>query len=83
MLTSHFRVPEMPVPKQFNESMVAPGLLYIMMRFKTFWVDAAFVHIPKKKMLIVCVLAAGESAINCQNDDTDLIPPLEHCIRTR
>ncbi|XP_036971834.1 probable ubiquitin carboxyl-terminal hydrolase MINDY-4 isoform X1 [Acanthopagrus latus] len=28
-------------------------------------------------------VSVGGSALSCQDDDTDLIPPLEHCIRTR
>ncbi|XP_068563482.1 probable ubiquitin carboxyl-terminal hydrolase MINDY-4 isoform X3 [Cebidichthys violaceus] len=28
-------------------------------------------------------VSVGESALSCQDVDTDLIPPLEHCIRTR
>ncbi|XP_026201038.1 probable ubiquitin carboxyl-terminal hydrolase MINDY-4 [Anabas testudineus] len=28
-------------------------------------------------------VSVGKSATNCQNEDADLIPPLEHCIRTR
>ncbi|XP_039985471.1 probable ubiquitin carboxyl-terminal hydrolase MINDY-4 isoform X2 [Xiphias gladius] len=28
-------------------------------------------------------VSVGESAVSCQDADTDLIPPLEHCIRTR
>nr|XP_033477839.1 probable ubiquitin carboxyl-terminal hydrolase MINDY-4 [Epinephelus lanceolatus] len=28
-------------------------------------------------------VSAGRSALSCQDADTDLIPPLEHCIRTR
>ncbi|XP_073331948.1 probable ubiquitin carboxyl-terminal hydrolase MINDY-4 isoform X1 [Pagrus major] len=28
-------------------------------------------------------VSVGRSALSCQDDDTDLIPPLEHCIRTR
>ncbi|KAM6939406.1 putative ubiquitin carboxyl-terminal hydrolase MINDY-4 isoform 1-T1 [Lycodopsis pacificus] len=28
-------------------------------------------------------VSVGESALSCQDADTDLIPPLEHCIRTR
>ncbi|KAL6107989.1 mindy4 [Pungitius sinensis] len=28
-------------------------------------------------------VSVGESAPSCQDDDTDLTPPLEHCIRTR
>ncbi|XP_010730743.3 probable ubiquitin carboxyl-terminal hydrolase MINDY-4 [Larimichthys crocea] len=28
-------------------------------------------------------VSVGKSALSCQESDTDLIPPLEHCIRTR
>ncbi|KAG8003707.1 putative ubiquitin carboxyl-terminal hydrolase MINDY-4 [Nibea albiflora] len=28
-------------------------------------------------------ISVGKSALSCQESDTDLIPPLEHCIRTR
>ncbi|XP_044056112.1 probable ubiquitin carboxyl-terminal hydrolase MINDY-4 isoform X2 [Siniperca chuatsi] len=32
---------------------------------------------------ICLTVSVGKSALSCQDVDTDLIPPLEHCIRTR
>ncbi|XP_038571763.1 probable ubiquitin carboxyl-terminal hydrolase MINDY-4 isoform X1 [Micropterus salmoides] len=32
---------------------------------------------------ICLTVSVGKSALSCQDIDTDLIPPLEHCIRTR
>nr|XP_040040370.1 probable ubiquitin carboxyl-terminal hydrolase MINDY-4 [Gasterosteus aculeatus aculeatus] len=49
------------------------------MEFELYYYDG----LANQQEEIRLTVSVGESALRCQDDDTELIPPLEHCIRTR
>ncbi|KAM8873979.1 putative ubiquitin carboxyl-terminal hydrolase MINDY-4 isoform 2-T2 [Spinachia spinachia] len=49
------------------------------MEFELYYYDG----LANQQDEIRLTVSVGESARSCADDDTDLIPPLEHCIRTR